>query len=220
MKRVSSSVFSRRSALSAQNCPQPSLKIVQRQMQGWFRSSRTVASIAFRKFSRAAGSRFSRESLRDMQSRVRQVFSSAKLYVPSDADDGTKLGQMYSFLMERFDYTVQTSITPTYSLLLHGVGDSRAFAQVYAAMCRQIGIEAMTVSGTRNGESRFWNIVRKGDAYCHVDLLECARLGYYFESDDDQMGNYVWDYSAYPACGEGQTVQPRTETESTEAPEE
>ena len=143
----------------------------------------------------------SRESLRDMQSQVQPVFSSAKLYVSSDADAGTKLGQLYSFLMERFDYTVQTSITPTYSLLIHGVGDSRAFAQVYAAMCRQSGIEAMTVSGTRDGESRFWNIVRKGNAYYHVDLLECARLGYYRELSDGQMGNYVWDYSAYPVCG-------------------
>lgn len=143
----------------------------------------------------------SRESLRDMQNQVWPVFSSAELYVASDADTVTKLGQLYSFLMERFDYTVQTSITPSYSLLIHGVGDSRAFAQVYAAMCRQIGIEAMTVSGTRDGESRFWNIVRKGDVYCHVDLLECARLGYFQEWSDDQMGNYVWDYSAYPACG-------------------
>lgn len=143
----------------------------------------------------------SRESLRDMQNQVRPVFSSARLYVSSDADEGTKLSQLYSFLMERFDYTVQTSITPSYSLLLHGVGDSRAFAQVYAAMCRQSGLEAMTVSGTRNGESRFWNIVRKGDMYFHVDLLECARVGYYHELTDEQMWNYVWDYSAYPACG-------------------
>ncbi len=143
----------------------------------------------------------SRESLRQMQSQVRPVFSSARLYVSSDTNDGVKLSQLYSFLMERFDYVLQTSITPSYSLLLHGVGDSRSFAQVYAAMCRQTGVEAMTVSGTRNGESRFWNIVRNGDVWYHVDLLECARLGYFQQLSDEQMWNYVWDYSAYPACG-------------------
>ena len=105
----------------------------------------------------------SRDSLRQMQSQVKPVFSSALLYVSADAEDGVKLAQLYSFLMERFDYTIRTSITPSYSLLCHGVGDSRAFAQAYAAMCRQSGLEVMTVSGTRDGESRFWNIVRDGD---------------------------------------------------------
>lgn len=144
----------------------------------------------------------SRDSLRYMLTQVKPVFSSARLYVTPDADDGVKLGQLYSFLMERFDYTIQTSITPSYSLLCYGVGDSRAFAQVYAAMCRQTGLEAMTVSGTFSGESRFWNIVRDGDTYYHVDLLECARQGYYRELTDAQMADYVWDYSAYPVCGE------------------
>lgn len=161
----------------------------------------------------------SRESLRDMQSQVRPVFSSARLYVSSETDDGVKLGQLYSFLMERFDYTLQTSLTPSYSLLLHGVGDSRAFAQVYAAMCRQSGLEAMTVSGTRNGESRVWNIIRNGDVYYHVDLLECARHGYYHQLTDEQMWNYVWDYSAYPACGVDVT-EPNTEPEATEPSQE
>lgn len=163
----------------------------------------------------------SRDSLRQMQIQVRPVFSSARLYVSSGAEDGVKLDQLYSFLMERFDYTTQTSITPSYSLLVHGVGDSRAFAQVYAAMCRQTGVEAMTVSGTRNGESRFWNIVRNGDVWYHVDLLECARQGYYREMADWEMGEYVWDYSAFPACGVdlAQETQP-TETEATEPSEE
>lgn len=150
----------------------------------------------------------SRESLRSMSAQVRQVFSSARLYVASDASDSTTVSQLCSFLMERFDYTLETSITPSYSLLCHGVGDSRAFAQVYAAMCRQSGIEAMTVSGTRGGESRFWNIVRVEDTYYHVDLLECARLGWCRLMTDEEMTGYVWDYSAYPACG--QTQAPET----------
>lgn len=144
----------------------------------------------------------SRESLRYMATQVRQVFSSARLYVASDTEASVKLSQLYSFLMERYDYSVHTSITPAYSLLCYGVGDSRAFAQVYAAMCRQSGLEVLTVSGTRDGESRFWNIVRSGDRYYHVDLLECARRGAYLELADSDMASYVWDYDAYPACGQ------------------
>ena len=155
----------------------------------------------------------SRESLRSMASQVRQVFSSARLYVTPGADDGVKLNQLYGFLMERFDYVVETSITPAYSLLNYGVGDSRAFAQVYAAMCRQSGLEVEVVSGTCSGESRFWNIVRNGDRYFHVDLLECAMLGRYREKTDQEMTGYVWDYQAYPACGEWAPTEPTEPTE-------
>lgn len=143
----------------------------------------------------------SRESLRFMQNQVQQVFSSAQLYVAGESDERVKRTQLYGFLMERFDYTIQTSLTPSYSLLCYGVGDSRAFSQVYAALCRQSGMEVQTVSGTRNGERRFWNIVRDGDTYYHVDLLECARQGRYFQRSDWEMGDYVWDYSAFPSCG-------------------
>lgn len=156
----------------------------------------------------------SRDSLRYMLSQVKPVFSSARLYVSGDTDDAVKLSQLYGFLMERFDYTFQTSITPTYSLLCYGIGDSRAFAQVYAAMCRQAGLEAMTVSGTFRGESRFWNIVRQGEAFYHVDLLECARQGSFRLRADGEMNDYVWDYSAYPVCGE----VPDEPTVSTELP--
>jgi hypothetical protein len=75
----------------------------------------------------------SRESLRDMQNRVKPLFDSARLYVSGEASVREKYAQLYAFLMERATYEIQTSITPSYSLLHHGVGDSRAFAMVYAS---------------------------------------------------------------------------------------
>jgi len=144
----------------------------------------------------------SRESLRFMQNQVRPVFSSAALYVSSEAEDYTRFVQLHTFLMERFDYTLETSITPAYSLLCHGVGDSKAFAQVYASMCRRSGLDCVSVSGTYNGESRFWNIIRIDGIYYHLDLLQCAQSGAFEVRADDEMSGYVWDYSAYPPCGE------------------
>lgn len=144
----------------------------------------------------------SRESLRQMQAQVKPVFDAAVLYVSGDGADRQKYSQLYAFLMERFDYKVETSITPAYSLLRHGVGDSRAFATVYAAMCRDAGLECMVVTGTCSGEPRTWNIVLDGEHYYHVDLLRCSALGSYRESTDNEMTGYVWDYSAYPECPE------------------
>lgn len=139
----------------------------------------------------------SRDSLKDMQEQVQSVFTSASLYVNTEAAPLEKYTQLSAFLMERYDYTYETSITPTYSLLRHGVGDSRAFATVYGAMCRQVELECLVVSGTCNGESRYWNIVRVNDVYYHLDLL----AGDFRLRSDGEMTGYVWDYSGYPRCG-------------------
>lgn len=140
----------------------------------------------------------SRDSLRLMQQQVRRVFASAQLYINSDAENAQKYAQLYTFLMERFDYEVQTSITPAYSLLSHGVGDGETFATVYAAMCRQAGLDCQPISGTKDGQSRHWNIIREGDVNYHVDLLRCSELGQFQWLTDEQMEGYVWDYTAYP----------------------
>ena len=142
----------------------------------------------------------SRDALRTMQERVEDIFDSAALYVSGEAADSQKLSQLYGFLMERFDYTLETSITPAYSLLNHGVGDSRAFAVAYAAMCRQAGLECHIVKGTRLGEPWTWNIVCDNGNYYHVDLLRSSADGGFDKYLDDEMTGYVWDYSAYPQC--------------------
>lgn len=156
----------------------------------------------------------SRDSLRSMQSRVKPLFTSAELYVSGNHADREKYSQLYTFLMERNEYTVETSITPAYSLLVHGVGDSRAFATVYAAMCRRAGLECMVVSGTCDGQPLFWNIILDGEEYRHVDLLRCSREGVFETCSDGEMTGYVWDYSAYPECTE--LTLPAEESEYTE----
>ena len=160
----------------------------------------------------------SRDSLRTMRDVVQRVFNSAALYVSHDAQDSQKLSQLYSFLMERFDsYQVKTSITPAYSLLNHGVGDSAAFAETYAEMCARAGVECLVVVGTRSGEPWCWNIVLDDGYYYHVDLLACQARGGFRCLTDGQMTNYVWDYSAYPACTGRPVIE---EPEETTAPAE
>lgn len=160
----------------------------------------TVAVFPERGTSRVVEMKFryrtSRESLKNMQDQVQPVFDSAALYVSGDAEDGEKYSQLCSFLMERYDYQYDTSITPAYSLLRHGVGDSRAFAAVYAAMCHQAGLECIVVCGTYEGESRYWNIICDEGVYYHIDLLSTG----YRKRKDKSMEGYVWDYSAYPVC--------------------
>lgn len=137
----------------------------------------------------------SRDTLRMMQDNVAPVFSSAELYVRGDALDAEKYSQLYSFLMERYEYTVETSITPSYSLLRHGVGDSKAFARVYAQMCKQAGLKCQVISGTKAGEAWYWNEVIIEDTVYYIDLLECKLTGVFQPKLQEEMTGYVWDYS-------------------------
>ncbi len=143
----------------------------------------------------------SRESLRNMQETVAPVFSSAKLYVRDDADAWEKCSQLYSFLMNRYTYEFETSITPSYSLLRYGVGDCKAFAMVYAAMCRQVGLSCQMISGTRSGEPWYWNVLTVEGVNYHIDLLDCYAKGSFSAKTDAQMRGYVWDYLALERSG-------------------
>lgn len=160
-----------------------------------------------------------RDTLRQMQTQVKPVFDAAVLYVSGDSSSRQKYTQLYAFLMERFDYQVEPSITPTYSLLRHGMGDSRAFATVYAAMCRAAGLECLVVTGTHNGEPRVWNIVMDDLHYYHLDLLQCSEQGKYLQKTDGQMLGYEWEKANYPVCGGAVSEEPVEEEAPTIAEE-
>lgn len=169
----------------------------------------------------------SRESLKFMQNYVQPRFSSAALYVSGDDEESEKFARLYAFLMETGKYTVETSITPAYSLLRHYVGDSKAFAMVYSAMCRRAGLDCRIVSGTREGEPWFWNIICEDGVYYHVDLLRSYQMGSYQKLADADMAGYVWDYTAYPVCGpkeddntgDSDTTGEPEDSEATEEPD-
>lgn len=164
----------------------------------------------------------SREDLRQMQSQVKPVFEAAALYVSGDGAQRQKYTQLYAFLMERFaEYQIKTSITPSYSLLRHGVGDSRTFAMVYGEMCRRAGLSCRIVVGTKAGEPWFWNMIEDGGYYYHVDLLRCQSEGGFRMLTDAQMESCVWDYSAYPQCQGAPPTPVIPETQpATQPPEE
>lgn len=140
--------------------------------------------------------RTDREVLRAMREQVQPVFSSAALYVSGQAEERVKFQQLYTFLMEQFDYRIQSTVTPTYSLLCEGVGDSQAFSMVYAVMCRRIGLEAKVISGTREGETHQWNLVKIDGVWYHLDLMASNRFQ---PLSDGEMTGYEWDWTVYPA---------------------
>lgn len=154
----------------------------------------------------------SRDILRTMQSYVQPVFRAANLNVSGEEEESVKFSRMYAFLMERNDCQLETSITPAYSLLRHGVGDSKAFATVYAAMCSGAGLECHVITGTRSGEPWTWNLICVDGVYYHVDLIQSNTAGKLQRHSDDEMDGYVWDYSAYPEAKPQSQLKPSVKT--------
>lgn len=135
----------------------------------------------------------SETDLRTMQSMVEPVFAAAELYVSGSRSDWSKFAQLYAFLMERNDYKIESSITPSYHLLHYGVGDSDAFATVYSAMCRGAGLSCENITGTKDGEPWSWNqITIEGTVY-YLDLLECEKNGGFFVKGLSDMSRYEWE---------------------------
>jgi len=140
----------------------------------------------------------SRADLQMMQNIVSPIFAAAELYVQNSDGPTQKYEQLSAFLMERFDYKLETSVTPVYSLLRYGVGDSKAFAMVYSIMCQNADLTCQVVSGTKNGEAYYWNMVEIEDEFFHIDLLASSEAEDFSLMSAEEMIGYVWDYSLYP----------------------
>jgi transglutaminase/protease-like cytokinesis protein 3 len=140
----------------------------------------------------------SRNVLRAMQANVQQLFNDAAAQVNTEGTPQERFSQLYDYLWSlNPQWESETSITPAYSLLIHGVGDSKAVAQVYAALCNRLGLDCVCITGTRSGEPWYWNFVGCDGVYYHVDLLACRQAGMLSFRRDNEMSGYVWDYSAH-----------------------
>ena len=132
------------------------------------------------------------QRLLELQELVRPVFLSAELYVQGVVKDYEKLSLLYSFLMERTNYTVVVDEASVYSLLYEGRGNSYAFASAYATMCTRAGIECNVVTGTRNAEKWHWNeLILDGNVY-YADLLASKQKGELVLCTEENMAGYHW----------------------------
>lgn len=88
-----------------------------------------------------------------------------------------------------------------YGALVQGEASSRGFAMAYLALCKSMKLECQLVCGRRNGYEHYWNIIRLGESYYHVDTCSAAEYAYGgFLLKDEDMANYRWDREQYPVC--------------------
>ena len=78
---------------------------------------------------------------------------------------------------------------------------SRDMAESWQLLCDQVGIECVTVAGSRQGENYWWNIITLDGRCCHVDILsDVLDGGTLHTKSDSEMTDYYWDTAKYPAC--------------------
>ena len=126
--------------------------------------------------------------------------------------DKTQL--LFTYLTERFTYVPGQSVTPAYSALCEGIADPRGLAMGLTLICQKAGVECWTVSGLRDGEPYFWNIIGDDGDYRHVDLAQSLQNGSLRRMTDWEMNRYYWATAEYPACVAEAPVQEETEETS------
>ncbi len=97
-----------------------------------------------------------------------------------------------------------------YDALVLGSSGSEGCAMAYQLLCNECGLECQVVEGRVDGARRYWNIIRIGGSYYHVDAYACiseAVAEAFLRSDDEMRLRYWWDVNKYPACGGELTAQ-------------
>ena len=89
-----------------------------------------------------------------------------------------------------------------YDALVNKQANSEGVASAFKALCDELNVECLIVTGRLDREVRFWNIVKIKDAYYHIDVsaLGGNKEDPFFLRDEEQQINYWWDQSAYPDC--------------------
>jgi uncharacterized protein YceK len=107
------------------------------------------------------------------------------------------------YLVGRCAYSPNSGDSTVYDALVTGRADSRGLALTFKALCNKLNIQCSVVYGLQDSRDHYWNIIKVGDDYYHVDVSACAASGYeagFLRSDKEMWGAYKWDTANYTEC--------------------
>ena len=140
----------------------------------------------------------------DNAARLREMAAAVK-YAVGGIDrtaDEVALLAASEYLSGHSEYLKDADST-AYGALVGQAADSQGIACAFKAMCDALEIECMVVSGRMEKQDHYWNIVKIGGAYYHMDISLFKNNGggtTLFLRDTDKQVNCWWDQSAYPDC--------------------
>lgn len=172
-----------------------------------------------------------KDNLSLMLSSVNTILNSASSYVKSGKTETERLELLARFLCNRFDYEIGGDVPtmPAYDLLCEGKAHSLSFATVFRFESVKAGADCRLVSGERNGEPWYWNIVCLDGVYYHVDLMRGVERNEstltLLSAAELRAEGYVWAEHEYPAnpepepteTAEGETTEPTESVQESES---
>jgi hypothetical protein len=117
--------------------------------------------------------------------------------IAENAEDGGNTG------MQDISGSVSSEAKTAYGALVSARADSEGYAMAYKLLCEKSGIECQVIEGRLNSEKHYWNIVRLGSSYYHVDAYMSDVRGMeaaFLKKDSDLWGEYWWDTEDYEKC--------------------
>ncbi len=163
----------------------------------------------------------SKDSLREKLIELETPLQSALSYGKAGDTPRDRAQRMGNYLIRRQDQVLSDVVPtlPVYSLLADNIGHDLSYSMCYNDLCTSLGIQSRIITGTKNGETYYWNLLQFGEGTFHVDLRYYVEEGILtmtplYDEDLLAMG-YEWDQDSYP----GAPMPPDTPT-NTETPEE
>lgn len=90
-----------------------------------------------------------------------------------------------------------------YDALVKSEASPEGYAMAFKQLCMITGIDCRVIEGRLNSERHFWNIIKIGRDYYHVDTFMCDIDGIetaFLKRDRDMWGKYWWDTEDYEEC--------------------
>ena len=104
------------------------------------------------------------------------VKSALKSLNVDEKTDEEKVIAIHNYICDHVDYdydglsdSTNTVKYTAYGALCNGKAVCNGYAVLFYRMCKEAGLSVRIISGTANGGSHAWNIVRVGDVYYNVD---------------------------------------------------
>lgn len=170
----------------------------------------------------------SREMMRSKLQEIQTTFDSAANHGAMGRTPYEKAKLLYQYLIRRSCTLTDTKpVMPVYSLISDNVAHDLSLAVFYNRLCKDAGLSATIIKGSKNDRDYYWNLLQLGEDVFHVDLRRCLELGErempLLYDEDLLREGYVWDQSIYAAAPKPQeevttTVPEEISTNPSETP--
>lgn len=140
-----------------------------------------------------------------------QVLEEISRFVSTEVSDESRMTVFFRRLCNRCTYAADGDLGNVYDALVTCSSGSKGIAEAFYELCTRNDLTCITVSGQKNGETHWWNIVTLDGQSYHVDLtaaMEEGKTTMTLWYDEDIFSAYSWDTALYPAC-----TRPVDETE-------